>query len=85
MSAVIIEHVNIADLPASWRAKLSEPNAAQVTVRLETEHTPAEGVLAAADPAFGMWADRADLQDPAAYARQLREPRKLGDALLPSA
>ena len=37
MSAVIIEHVNTADLPATWRAKLPTPAAARVTVRIEEE------------------------------------------------
>jgi antitoxin (DNA-binding transcriptional repressor) of toxin-antitoxin stability system len=27
------------------------------------------------DPAFGMWADREDMADPAAYVRKIREPR----------
>jgi prevent-host-death family protein len=26
-------------------------------------------------PAFGMWADREDMKDPAAYVRKIREPR----------
>jgi hypothetical protein len=37
MSAVIIEHVNVADLPETWRARLPAPCAAHVTVRIETE------------------------------------------------
>ena len=37
MSAVIIEHVNVSDLPETWRAKLPKPAAAQVTVRIEAE------------------------------------------------
>jgi hypothetical protein len=41
MSPVIIEHVNIADLPETWRAKLSAPQTARVTVRIETEETSA--------------------------------------------
>ncbi len=79
MSAVIIEHVNIADLPPSWRAKLTSLMAGQVTVRIEPEQASANDVKAVADPAFGMWADREDLTDPAAYARKLREPRYNND------
>jgi antitoxin (DNA-binding transcriptional repressor) of toxin-antitoxin stability system len=26
-------------------------------------------------PAFGMWADRKDMADPAAYVRKIRQPR----------
>lgn len=37
MSAVIIEHVNTSDLPEMWRAKLPVPQAARVTVRIESE------------------------------------------------
>ena len=37
MGAVIIEHVNISDLPETWRAKLSMPAAERVTVRIEEE------------------------------------------------
>ncbi|MGB4117384.1 MAG: hypothetical protein WBK51_12650 [Polaromonas sp.] len=75
MSAVIIEHVNIADLPPSWRAKLADA-AGQVTVRIETEQAPANDIMVHhTDPAFCMWADRADLTDPAAYAQKLRDPR----------
>ena len=79
MSAVIIEHVNIADLPPSWRAKLAALAAGQVTVRIEPEQAPANNAKTSADPAFGMWADRANLTDPAAYAQKLREPRYNSD------
>ena len=51
MSAVIIEHVNIADLPETWRAKLPVPTAAQVTVRIESE-APAVAPIAASAAAF---------------------------------
>lgn len=41
MSAVIIEHVNVAELPDAWRARLPVPRAALVTVRIETEDVAA--------------------------------------------
>ena len=81
MSAVIIEHVNIADLPEMWRAKLPAPQAARVTVRIESEAPVAAPIAASAaafvsdDPAFGIWRDREDLSDVAAYLRKLRAPR----------
>jgi hypothetical protein len=30
-------------------------------------------------PIFGLWKNRADLADPAAYVRNLRQPRTIGD------
>ena len=78
MSAVIIEHVNIADLPETWRAKLPVPRAAQVTVRIEEETTPqttANDGGSAVDLLFGMWRDREDMADVDAYIRKQRAPR----------
>ena len=80
MSAVIIEHVNVADLPETWRARLPTPAAARVTVRIEAEEAPPAEVAAVADfvtndPAFGMWRDREDMADVEAYIRKLRAPR----------
>jgi hypothetical protein len=78
MSAVIIEHVNVADLPETWRAKLSAPQTARVTVRIEPEETPANldaTGFVTSDPAFGIWRDREDMTDVEAYLRKLRAPR----------
>lgn len=41
MSAVIIEHVNVAELPDAWRARLPVPRTTLVTVRIETEDAAA--------------------------------------------
>ena len=78
MSAVIIEHVNIADLPATWRARLRAPQTAQVTVRIEEENTSQTAASqsdAAVDLLFGIWRDRDDMADVDAYIRKLRAPR----------
>ena len=81
MSAVIIEHVNVADLPETWRARLPAPRTAHVTVRIENEKTVAMPDAAIAtgfvtsDPAFGIWRDREDMADVEAYLRKLRAPR----------
>ena len=80
MSAVIIEHVNIADLPATWRAKLPAPQAARVTVRIEEEEDDAsqsaeKESTPAVDLMFGIWRDREDMADVGAYIRKLRAPR----------
>lgn len=69
MNAVVIEHVDVAKLPAAWRKKLSTAEG-MVTVRIEAE-TPS----LAKDPAFGMWKDREDMADVDAYVRKLRAPR----------
>ena len=78
MSAVIIEHVKVSDLPATWRAKLPVPEVARVTVRIETEEAPPAqetGGYVTNDPAFGIWRDREDMADVDAYIRKLRAPR----------
>ena len=79
MSAVIIEHVKVSDLPATWRAKLPAPEVARVTVRIEEESAaPAEatgGADARVEQLFGMWSDREDMADVDAYIRKLRAPR----------
>lgn len=70
------EHVPVAELPEKWREKLARADGALVTVRIEEE---SQAVLAEEivtdDPAFGIWRDREDLADVAAYVRKLREPR----------
>jgi len=66
MTAVLIEHVKVSDLPESWRALLAVERDARVSVRIEEESPPAQG----AGPAFGMWSDRDDLVDVAGYARR---------------
>ena len=81
MSAVIIEHVNVADLPETWRARLPAPRTAHVTVRIESEETvamPDAAIVSGfvtSDPAFGIWRDREDMADVEAYLRKLRAPR----------
>jgi len=70
MSTLVIEHVKVSELPESWRARLAAARDARVTVRIE-EEVPA---TADAGSAFGMWRDRADLADVAAYVRRLRAP-----------
>lgn len=77
MNAIVIEHVPVADLPPAWRAKLANAPDTLVTVRIEEEvqpTTPAEEFVTD-DPAFGIWRDREDMADVAAYVRRIREPR----------
>jgi hypothetical protein len=42
MNAIVIEHVKVSDLPEAWREKLPANDEARVTVRIETETTPAK-------------------------------------------
>jgi len=72
MSALVIEHVKISELPEAWRAKLPVAENARVTVRIEEETT---GVEAEGDLLFGMWRDREDMTDVEAYVSKLRAPR----------
>ena len=77
MNAVVIEHVPVAELPEKWRAKLPQAGSATVTVPIDEEAqagVPTEGFVTD-DPAFGIWRDREDMADVAAYVRKLREPR----------
>ena len=77
MNAIVIEHVPVAELPAAWRAKLAKSTDTLVTVRIEEEAqaaAPAEAFVTD-DPAFGIWRDREDMADVAAYVRKIRQPR----------
>jgi hypothetical protein len=72
MNAIIIEHVEISELPAAWRAKLPTPENARVTVRIEEETS---GLETEENLLFGMWRDREDMADVQAYVNKLRAPR----------
>jgi hypothetical protein len=76
MNAVVIEHVPVADLPEAWCEKLATAAGTMVTVRIEEEaqsQPPEE--FTTDDPTFGIWRDREDLADVAAYVRRIRQPR----------
>lgn len=80
INSIVFEHVPVADLPESWRAKLAKTRGALVTVRIEEEaqSAPTEE-FTTDDPAFGIWRDREDMADVAAYMRKLRQPRYSSD------
>lgn len=80
MNAVVFEHVKVDELPQAWRANFAQSASTRLTVRIEEETAPkpvaeaTEG-FTTDDPAFGIWRDRGDMDDVAAYVRRLRAPR----------
>jgi uncharacterized protein YhdP len=78
MNAVIIEHVPVTDLPTAWQEKLPTLHAARVTVRIEEEINLDTSNLPD-NPLFGLWRDREDIKDVAAYVEDLRRPRNFAD------
>ncbi|QHI98359.1 hypothetical protein GT347_10355 [Xylophilus rhododendri] len=80
MNAIVIEHVLVAELPQAWRDRLRSVADDRVTVRIEAEPTSdiQSGPELADDPLFGMWRDREDMGDVAAYIRSSRAPRFTG-------
>ncbi len=76
MNAVVFEHVPVAELPRAWRDKLAKAAGALVTVRIEEEaQAVPPDAFVTDDPAFGIWRDREDMADVAAYVRKIRQPR----------
>lgn len=76
MSAIVIEHVKVGDLPEDWRERLHAAVDALVTVRIEEESLVSQATKEDADnPLFGMWRDREDMVDVVAYLRKVRAPR----------
>jgi hypothetical protein len=74
MNAVVFEHVKVTELPEGWRRRLAMPADAHVTVRIEAEAAQAAAAFSD-DPLFGMWRDREDMADVAAYVRRIRASR----------
>lgn len=78
MNSIVIEHVPVTELPEAWRARLAQSASATVTVRIEEEAQKpplAASEFVTDDPAFGIWRDREDMPDVAAYLHNLRAPR----------
>lgn len=77
MTTLVIEHLKASELPQQWAKRLNARPEQTVTVRIETETTTATDTTAFVtdDPAFGIWRDRDDTVDVAAFARRLRTPR----------
>lgn len=77
MNTIVLEHVSISELPDAWRAKIAQSFNQRVTVRIE-EEMPVESTVAQttpANPLFGLWRNREDMDDVTAYLRQQRAAR----------
>ncbi|OGA14058.1 MAG: hypothetical protein A3H32_16960 [Betaproteobacteria bacterium RIFCSPLOWO2_02_FULL_63_19] len=75
-TTVVIEGVKASELPKAWRQRVKAKGNEKVTVTIAKHKTRTAGKTAKKPNAtFGMWADRADVKDPAAYVRTLRQPR----------
>jgi len=75
MNTVVIKHVALNELPAAWRAQLHIDKNTRVTVRIEEEPGQVTAAALVDNPLFGMWQNREETADAAAYARRLRAPR----------
>jgi len=75
MNTIVIEHVLLNDLPAAWRAQLHVAENTRLTVRIEEETEQVAATALVDNPLFGMWQNRVETADAAAYARHLRAPR----------
>jgi hypothetical protein len=73
---IVIEHVKASELPESWTRSLKSKRDKTFTVTLLPEQSPKQlGLAGKPNQTFGMWADRNELQDVAAYVRKLRQSR----------
>lgn len=75
MNTVVIKHVALNELPASWRERLLIAPNTRVTVRIEEEAEPATQASSKENSMFGMWRDRTEIVDVDAYVQKLRAPR----------
>ncbi len=75
-TTVVIEGVKASELPKEWRRRVRAKGNEELTVTIAKRKTQTAAKTAKKPNAtFGMWADRADVKDPAAYVRALRRTR----------
>jgi hypothetical protein len=79
MITLIIEHLQVSDLPPEWARRLNVSPEQTVTVQIDTEEdqeaTQPKFSLITDDPAFGIWRDYEETADVPAFVRGLRAPR----------
>lgn len=75
-TTVVIKDVMASELPETWRRRVKAKGNEVLTVTIAKRKTATAARIAKKPNAtFGMWADRADVTDPAAYVRALRQAR----------
>ena len=75
-TTVVIEGVVASELPKAWRQRVKAKRNEVLTVTIAKRSTRTAAKTAKKPNAtFGMWADRADVSDPVAYVRALRQTR----------
>ena len=75
-TSVVIEDVMASELPEAWRQRVKAKGNEVLTVTIAKRKTgTAARTARKPNSTFGMWADRNDMIDPAAYARSLRQTR----------
>jgi len=73
---VVIEDVMASELPEAWRRRVKAKGNEVLTVTIAKRKTQAVAKTAKKPNAtFGMWAARADVNDPATCVRALRQTR----------
>ena len=75
-TTVVIEGVRASELPEAWRQRVKAKGNEVLTVTIAKRKTQsAAKTTKKTNATFGIWADRADVKDPAAYVRALRQTR----------
>ena len=74
--AVVIDRVIASELPETWRKRVKAKGNELLTVTIaKRKAETAAKATKKPNATFGMWADRTDVHDPAAYVRALRQTR----------
>jgi hypothetical protein len=73
-TTVVLEGVKVSELPESWRRRVKAKAGEVLTVTI-AKHKAQPRTAKKPNATFGMWVDREDVSDPAAYVRALRQPR----------
>ena len=73
-TTVVLEGVKASELPETWRRRVKAKAGEVLTVTI-AKHKVERKAANKPNATFGMWADREEVSDPAAYVRALRQPR----------
>src|SRR3990172_2193653 len=75
-TTVVIEGVKASELPKAWRQRVKAKGNEELTVTIAKRKTRAAAkAVKKPNETFGMWSDCADVKDPGAYVRALRQTR----------